>query len=43
MGSQGYQAGAQPSRQELEFDGVLVDLDGTIIDSTEAVVNHWAE
>lgn len=43
MGSQGYRAGAQPGRQELEFDGILIDLDGTIIDSTEAVVNHWVE
>ncbi|KAF5578217.1 glycerol 3-phosphatase 1 [Fusarium pseudoanthophilum] len=27
--------------QELEFDGFLFDMDGTIIDSTEAVVKHW--
>ncbi|KAH6963999.1 hypothetical protein HG530_003243 [Fusarium avenaceum] len=27
--------------QELTFDGFLFDMDGTIIDSTEAVVKHW--
>ncbi|PNP83060.1 hypothetical protein FNYG_03382 [Fusarium nygamai] len=27
--------------QELAFDGFLFDMDGTIIDSTEAVVKHW--
>ncbi|KAF4960716.1 hypothetical protein FSARC_10395 [Fusarium sarcochroum] len=27
--------------QELVFDGFLFDMDGTIIDSTEAVVKHW--
>ncbi|KAM5368056.1 hypothetical protein ACJZ2D_009660 [Fusarium nematophilum] len=38
-----YQGGVQLRRQELGFDGFLVDLDGTIIDSTAAVVNHWRE
>ncbi|KAK7431088.1 DL-glycerol-3-phosphatase [Neonectria magnoliae] len=37
--------GSQPeynlSPQELTFDGFLFDMDGTIIDSTEAVVKHW--
>ena len=23
------------------FAGVLMDLDGTIVDSTEAIVKHW--
>ncbi|SCN75453.1 probable glycerol-3-phosphate phosphatase (glycerol-1-phosphatase) [Fusarium fujikuroi] len=27
--------------QELAFDGFLFDMDGTIIDSTDAVVKHW--
>ncbi|KAF7555633.1 hypothetical protein G7046_g6493 [Stylonectria norvegica] len=26
---------------EVSFDGFLFDMDGTIIDSTEAVVKHW--
>lgn len=24
-----------------EFDGLLFDMDGTIIDSTDAIVKHW--
>jgi glycerol-1-phosphatase len=27
--------------QEVTFSGLLFDMDGTIIDSTEAVVKHW--
>ncbi|PGH14160.1 hypothetical protein AJ80_06029 [Polytolypa hystricis UAMH7299] len=27
--------------QSLIFDGLLFDFDGTIIDSTEAIVKHW--
>ncbi|TDZ37580.1 Glycerol-1-phosphate phosphohydrolase 1 [Colletotrichum spinosum] len=27
--------------QRVTFDGFLFDMDGTIIDSTEAVVKHW--
>ena len=23
------------------FDGLLFDLDGTIVDSTDAIVKHW--
>lgn len=23
------------------FAGILLDLDGTIVDSTEAIVKHW--
>jgi glycerol-1-phosphatase len=26
---------------QVSFDGFLFDMDGTIIDSTEAVVKHW--
>jgi glycerol-1-phosphatase len=26
---------------EITFDGFLFDMDGTIIDSTSAVVKHW--
>ncbi|KAL1887168.1 DL-glycerol-3-phosphatase [Ceratocystis pirilliformis] len=26
---------------QATFDGFLFDMDGTIIDSTEAIVNHW--
>ncbi|KHN96412.1 2-deoxyglucose-6-phosphate phosphatase [Metarhizium album ARSEF 1941] len=38
MGSQhGY---AQPP-QQASFDGFLFDMDGTLIDSTEAIVKHW--
>lgn len=25
------------------FAGVLLDLDGTIVDSTDAIVKHWHE
>jgi hypothetical protein len=27
--------------QEVTFSGLLFDMDGTIIDSTDAVVKHW--
>jgi len=27
--------------QTITVDGVLTDFDGTIIDSTEAIVKHW--
>lgn len=27
--------------QEVTFSGLLFDMDGTIVDSTEAVVKHW--
>jgi glycerol 3-phosphatase-1 len=27
--------------EEVTFDGLLFDMDGTIIDSTDAVVKHW--
>lgn len=30
-------------RVEIAVDGFLVDLDGTLIDSTEAVIEHWAK
>ena len=23
------------------FDGILLDFDGTLIDSTDAIVKHW--
>lgn len=26
---------------QVSFDGFLFDMDGTIIDSTPAVVKHW--
>ncbi|EWY83507.1 glycerol 3-phosphatase 1 [Fusarium oxysporum NRRL 32931] len=38
----GPQAGER-QRNEAIFDGLLVDLDGTLTDSTEAVVKHWAD
>jgi len=25
------------------FDGILFDMDGTIIDSTAAIVKHWSQ
>ena len=25
----------------VEFDGILLDMDGTIIDSTDAIVKYW--
>ncbi|RMJ03380.1 hypothetical protein CDV36_015096, partial [Fusarium kuroshium] len=34
---------AEYHREEAIFDGLLVDLDGTLIDSTESVVKHWAD
>lgn len=27
--------------EQVTFDGLLFDMDGTIIDSTDAVVKHW--
>ncbi len=27
--------------EQITFDGLLFDMDGTIIDSTDAVVKHW--
>lgn len=27
--------------ESVTFDGLLFDMDGTIIDSTDAVVKHW--
>lgn len=27
--------------ETYQFDGFLFDMDGTIIDSTPAIVNHW--
>lgn len=30
-----------PAVVRASFDGLLFDMDGTIIDSTEAVVQHW--
>jgi len=30
-----------PAVARASFDGLLFDMDGTIIDSTEAVVQHW--
>lgn len=27
--------------QVHSFDGILLDFDGTIIDSTDAIVKHW--
>lgn len=37
--------GTEPSYslppQQVTFDGFLFDMDGTIIDSTPAVVKHW--
>lgn len=27
--------------ERVSFDGLLFDMDGTIIDSTAAVVKHW--
>ncbi|MCJ1443443.1 MAG: hypothetical protein MMC23_003941 [Stictis urceolatum] len=31
------------STETLEFDGFLFDMDGTIVDSTPAVIKHWEE
>jgi len=28
--------------EQVAFDGLLFDMDGTIIDSTDAVVKHWS-
>lgn len=27
--------------QIVSFDGFLFDMDGTIVDSTDAIVKHW--
>ncbi|KZL73878.1 glycerol-3-phosphate phosphatase [Colletotrichum tofieldiae] len=29
--------------EELVFDGFLLDMDGTMIDTTAAVIKHWAD
>ncbi|KZL81552.1 glycerol 3-phosphatase 1 [Colletotrichum incanum] len=29
--------------EELTFDGFLIDMDGTLIDTTAAVTKHWAD
>ncbi|KAI5305554.1 hypothetical protein KEM56_004091 [Ascosphaera pollenicola] len=39
MGSVEYSFSAAP--QTLAFDGLLFDFDGTIVDSTEAVIKFW--
>ncbi|KAL2269979.1 hypothetical protein VTJ83DRAFT_2163 [Remersonia thermophila] len=42
MGSTGQGAAAFSAAPEtVTFDGLLFDMDGTIIDSTSAVVKHW--
>lgn len=39
MGSQSPTFSLPP--QKVVFDGLLFDMDGTIIDSTAAVEKHW--
>ncbi|GJC83267.1 2-deoxyglucose-6-phosphate phosphatase 1 [Colletotrichum liriopes] len=29
--------------EELAFDGFLIDMDGTLIDTTAAITRHWAD
>jgi glycerol 3-phosphatase-1 len=42
MGSTEPTAPAYSAPPEIvTFDGLLFDMDGTIIDSTDAVVKHW--
>ena len=33
--------GSQTKFESASFDGFLFDMDGTIIDSTPAVIKHW--
>ena len=39
MGSLGYQFSAR--LETCAFAGMLFDMDGTIIDSTDAIVKYW--
>lgn len=39
MGSVSRDFSAPP--QKVVFKGLLFDMDGTIIDSTNAIVKHW--
>jgi glycerol-1-phosphatase len=42
MGSTEPAASAYSAPPEtVTFDGLLFDMDGTIIDSTNAVIKHW--
>jgi glycerol 3-phosphatase-1 len=34
-------AAPSPASEEHTFDGILFDLDGTIVDSTNAIIKHW--
>ncbi|PGG96371.1 hypothetical protein AJ79_09611 [Helicocarpus griseus UAMH5409] len=40
MGSSAPESFSAPP-QPLSFDGLLFDFDGTIVDSTDAIVKHW--
>lgn len=40
MGSHDVEIFSAPQTR-VTFSGLLFDMDGTIIDSTEAVVQHW--
>ncbi|EEH21124.2 hypothetical protein PABG_03355 [Paracoccidioides brasiliensis Pb03] len=40
MGSSTLESFSAPT-QAYSFDGLLFDFDGTIVDSTEAIVKHW--
>jgi glycerol 3-phosphatase-1 len=41
MGSVSNSGNFKAPAEQVTFDGLLFDMDGTIIDSTEAVEKHW--
>lgn len=41
MGSANNSGDYSAPPEHVTFDGLLFDMDGTIIDSTEAVEKHW--
>lgn len=41
MSSEAKEAAFTAPMARHSFAGILLDLDGTIVDSTEAVVKHW--
>lgn len=37
----GYEPSFTAKPEIVRFDGLLFDMDGTIVDSTPAIVKHW--
>jgi glycerol-1-phosphatase len=41
MSSAASEAAFTAPMESHSFTGILLDLDGTIIDSTDAIIKHW--